>query len=56
MLQITIWLLLKKIDKSIESAYDLVVNENPKVKDLTMLNVISALVQMGIVERNVFFK
>jgi len=46
----------KKIDKSVESAYDLVVNENPKVKDLTMLNVISALVQMGIVERNVFFK
>ena len=46
----------KKIDKSIESAYDLVINKNPKIKDMTMFNVISTLIQMGLVEREVLFK
>ena len=46
----------KKIDKSIESAYDLVINKNSKIKDMTMFNVISTLIQMGLVEREVLFK
>lgn len=46
----------KKIDKSIESAYDLVINKNPKIKDMTMFNVISTLIQMGLVEKEVLFK
>ena len=46
----------KKIDKSIERAYDLMTEKAPREKDFTMLGIVQALIQMGIVNKSVLFK